>query len=158
MRRAGFKTDLADFTDVARCRMYRSWHEVCSGFAKNAHEGLGSPGGIVPWTVLLLGGQTAWLLLLPFALAACRRCRVALAAGLSLGARALLAAAIRAAAGRRVLHPLAVARLVAIQWWALARRLRGRPVAWKRRTVSEATSAQRVAPATSGGVSQSAAR
>ena len=129
-----------------------------SGFAKNAHEGLGSPRGIVPWTVLLLGGQTAWLLLLPFVLVGVPPLPLALAAGLSLAARALLALKFAQPMSGVWLHPLAVALLVAIQWWALSRRLRRRPVAWKRRTVSEATSAQRVAPATSGGVSQSAAR
>ena len=75
---------------------------------------------------VLLGGQTAWL-----AAAAVRPRRRAAAARRAGGrvcrsARALAAGrAIRAAAiaGRRWLHPFGVARLVAIQWWALARRL-----------------------------------
>ena len=135
LRRAGFRTDLADFTDVARCRMYRSWREVCSGFAKNAHEGLGSPGGIVPWTLLLLGGQTAWLALLPLALAgAVPALPVTLAACLALGARAAAAIRFEQPLAGVLLQPFGAAVLVAVQWWALWRRWRGRPVAWKRRT------------------------
>lgn len=134
LRRAGFRTDLADFTAVARCRMYRSWREVVLGFAKNAHEGLGSPRGIVPWTLLLLGGQTAWLLLLPLAIRGEGvLVPVALAAGLSLGSRAAVAARFAQPLGGIALQPIGVAVLVAIQWWALWRRWRRRPVAWKRR-------------------------
>jgi hypothetical protein len=152
MRRAGFHTDLADFTDVARCRMYRSWREVWCGFAKNAHEGLGSPRGIVPWTALLVGGQTAWLLLLPFVLVGMPPLPLMLAAGLSLGTRALLTVRFAQPVAGVLLHPLAVAQLVAIQWWALARRVRGRPVEWKRRTVGGSTVAAPVDEAPSGGV------
>jgi hypothetical protein len=137
LRRAGFRTDLADFTGLARCRMYRSWREVVLGFAKNAHEGLGSPAGIVPWTLLLLGGQSAWLALLPFTLGGgVPLLPVALAAALSLGTRLLLAERFAQSRWGAVLNPLGVLALVAIQWWALSMRLRRRPVAWKRRTVA----------------------
>jgi hypothetical protein len=145
LRRAALKTDLADFTDVARCRMYRSWGAVVLGFAKNAHEGLGSPRGLVPWTVLLLGGQTAWWVLVPFVPFGVPLLPVALAAGLSLGARALVAARFMQPKSGVALHPLGVATLVAIQWWALARRLSGRPVAWKRRLAGAAVCTSRVA-------------
>jgi hypothetical protein len=145
LRRAGFRTELADFTGAARCRMYRSWPEVASGFAKNAHEGLGSPGGIVPWTVLLLGGQTAWLALTPLALGgAVPAAPVALAAALSLGARAAIALQFAQPLSAVVLQPFGVAVLVAIQWWALWRRRRGRPVTWKRRTALPAAVTQPV--------------
>ena len=56
-RSRGFATDLFDATDTFHCRMYRTALEVWNGFAKNAHEGLGSPRMIVPATLLLLGGQ-----------------------------------------------------------------------------------------------------
>jgi hypothetical protein len=135
LRRAGFRTELADFTRVARCRMYRSWREVANGFAKNAHEGLGSPGGIVPWTLLLFGGQTAWVALAPLAFSgAVPAAPVVLAAALSLGARAAVALRFAQPLASVSFHPLGVAVLVALQWWALWRRRRGRPVAWKRRT------------------------
>ena len=42
-RAHGFATDLFDATDTFHCRMYRTASEVWNGFAKNAHEGLGSP-------------------------------------------------------------------------------------------------------------------
>lgn len=148
LRRAGFRTELADFTGLARCRMYGSWPELLRGFAKNAHEGLGSPRGIVPWTVLLLGGQTAWLALAPLALGgAVPALPVALAAALSLGTRAALALTFAQPRLVVLLQPLAVAVLVAIQWWALWRRLTGRSVAWKRRTAPEAAAVTPVAPA-----------
>ena len=43
--------------------MYRGASEVWRGLAKNATEGIATPGMIVPATVLLLGGQV-----LPFGL------------------------------------------------------------------------------------------
>jgi hypothetical protein len=136
LRGAGFGTDLADFTDIARCRMYGSWRDVRNGFAKNAHEGLGSPRGIVPWTLLLLGGQTAWLAFVPLALGgAVPLLPVTLAAVSSIGARVALALRFAQPLGGVALQPFSVGVLVAIQWWALWRRARGRPVAWKRRSV-----------------------
>jgi hypothetical protein len=136
LRRAGLRTDLADFTDIAECRMYRSSRDVLLGFAKNAHEGLGSPRGLLPWTALLIGGQTAWVLLLPFVPLGVPGLPIALAAGLSLGSRALLAARFTQPMSGVFVHPLSVAALVAIQWWALARRWRGKPVAWKQRSAA----------------------
>ena len=66
-RAAGFRTDLCDLTEIATCRMYRTAGDVWRGLAKNATEGLASPGLILPATAILLGGQV-----LPFVLlAAC---------------------------------------------------------------------------------------
>jgi hypothetical protein len=56
-RQHGFRTDLADLTTLARCRMYRTAGEVWSGLAKNATEGLGDPARIGPVSVALLLGQ-----------------------------------------------------------------------------------------------------
>ena len=157
MRRAGSKriSQTSRTSHAAACIARGARCAV--GFAKNAHEGLGSPRGIVPWTVLLARRADGVVLLLPFVPSACRCCRSRW--------RPVYRSARERCWPLRFVQPMpacaASARrraLVAIQWWALARRLRGRPVAWKRRTVSEATSAQRVAPATSGGVSQMAAR
>jgi hypothetical protein len=65
-RLAGFRTDLVDATRVARCRMYQGASEVWRGFAKNATEGMATPAGILPWSVLLLGGSVLpWVFLLP---------------------------------------------------------------------------------------------
>ena len=55
-RRHGLRTDVVDLTELAEVRMYDSASAVWMGLAKNATEGLGSPGRIVPVTVLLAGG------------------------------------------------------------------------------------------------------
>jgi hypothetical protein len=119
--------------------MYRTTRDLISGFAKNAHEGLGSPGGIVPWTLLLLGGQFAWLALLPLAFAGTIAwlplIGTALAAYL---ARLLLDLRFRQSALGAALHPVGIFALVLVQWYALGRRLVGRPVAWKARVVQAA--------------------
>lgn len=136
-RRAGARTELFDASDLAHCRMYRSGGETWRGLAKNATEGLGAPGAIVPWTLLLVGGHVA-----PFALAA-----AALVGAVPPAAGALAAAGCLAswlprllALGRfaqpldsALLHPVGIVALVSIQWWALARKLAGRPSLWKGR-------------------------
>ncbi len=63
-REAGFRTDLADLTSLATCRMYTSAAQVWSGLAKNATEGLGAPSRIVPISLLLFLGQVVPFLLL----------------------------------------------------------------------------------------------
>lgn len=134
-RRAGRSTDLVDATRLASCRMYRSFGELWAGFAKNADEGMGAPGAIVPWTLLLGGGQVLpfvvapalWLAGSPAALPATGAC------ALSLGTRAVLALRFRQSWLGVLLHPLGVAVVVLIQWYSLARRRAGRPLAWKGR-------------------------
>lgn len=111
-RRTGIRTDLCDANDIATCRMYRSNLATWNGLAKNAHEGLGSARGIVPWTILLLGSLAIpyWFFLRLYGAMRYRE--------------SLLSA---------ILHPLGVTLLVAIQWYALQRRLIGRPIGWKGR-------------------------
>ena len=72
-REQGFRTDLADLTNLATCRMYTTAEQVWNGLAKNATEGIAAPGRIVPITALLLLGQVApfaylFLLLVEFVL------------------------------------------------------------------------------------------
>lgn len=134
-RRAGRSTDLFDATDVARCRMYRSFAETWSGLAKNATEGLAAPRSIVPATLLLFGGQVLPVLLL--ALASTLRPGPARIAGLAAGVSFLP----RLVAIRRfdqsplgaLLHPLGVLVLLSIQWFAAGRALLGLPARWKGR-------------------------
>jgi glycosyl transferase family 2 len=137
-RRAGRRTDLCDATDLAVCRMYRSGRELWAGLSKNAHEGLGSPLGILPWTVILLGGQVLpWALLVSSPVAA--------------GVVLLANYSVRLDAARRfrqswlgaLLHPVGVVLLVAIQWSALLRRLIGRPIGWKGRSAPQVNAAIR---------------
>ena len=136
-RRAGLRIDLFDATDLARCRMYRGAREVWNGLAKNATEGMAAPAAIVPWTVLLVGGQV-----LPPALLVAGWAAGASAAFLALvGAATILGFVTRALLARRfeqswlavALHPVGVLLLIAVQWYALLRESLGRPVAWKGR-------------------------
>ena len=141
-RQAGFRTDLVDATDLARCRMYRSADAVWHGFAKNADEGMATPKAIVPWTLLLLGGQV-----LPIVLVASSSFRVAIGAcALAWGTRAVLAARFRQSWLGVLLHPVGVAIVVAIQWWSLIGRMRGRTVRWKGRAPSSKPEATAVNP------------
>jgi hypothetical protein len=146
VREAGFMTDLADFTDLAHCRMYPQAGTVTAGFAKNAHEGLGSPRGILPWTVLLVAGQCLSILAVPAALAGMLPLVPALTAAVSAyAARALLDRRVRNPVTGTLLHPLGIAILIAIQWYALCRRLAGAPVAWKTRVPVESSAGLPVA-------------
>ncbi len=149
MRQHGFATRLADLTALARCRMYRSGAETWNGLAKNATEGLGSPGAIVPSTLILGVGQVLPLPLLAVAIARLVHRRnagaestagdvacVALAATavcLSYLPRVLAVRRYRQSRRSAALHPVGVATLLALQWFALGRKLVGRPATWKSR-------------------------
>jgi Glycosyl transferase family 2 len=136
-RARGLKTDLIDADEFAECRMYRSWREVLAGFSKNAHEGLGSPRGLMPWTLILLFGQTlpAFALLGSLAVPAWRAPAV-LAAAAVYAARIALGRRFRHEALSVLLHPLGVLVLVGIQWYALLRRALKLPLMWRQRNVS----------------------
>jgi hypothetical protein len=137
-RRAGFRTDLFDGTDLAACRMYRTSSEVWNGLVKNATEGMASPRAIVPWTLLLLGGQVAPPVILLAGLLGLVSPLAAQIAGVAwvLGsvARFRLAFRFHQSLLGAWLHPVGVSLLVTIQWVALGRAIAGRPVAWKGRT------------------------
>ncbi|ADW67924.1 glycosyl transferase family 2 [Granulicella tundricola MP5ACTX9] len=158
-REAGFRTDLADLTELAECRMYRTAGEVWRGLAKNATEGLGDPRRIGPVSLALVLGQV-----LPFVL-------MALLPGVVLGhameyyqqprplawtaqlpamfwaefvvvALAIVAAWLPRwiAVGRfrqdwrgALLHPVGIVLLLCVQWYALARKVRGGAVSWRDR-------------------------
>jgi hypothetical protein len=139
-RSAGFRTAIADLSQLATCRMYRSARQVWDGLSKNATEGMAAPARIGPFSFLLVFGQVlpvplllVWLL-----------CPSALSVP---GAGALLTAAVLASYLPRliaawkyrqswlsaVLHPLGIAILLALQWNALARKLAGAQATWKQR-------------------------
>ena len=133
-RAAGFMSDLFDATGVATCRMYRTDADVWRGLLKNAHEGLGAPGTILPATLLLLLGQVA-----PFAFLFAPG-RGAFFLGLTsclcvLGVRLVAAWRFRQPLGSVWLHPLAIVALLGIQWCGLLRHLCGRPGRWKGRSL-----------------------
>ena len=142
-RRAGLRTDLFDATPVAACRMYRSAGEVAQGLVKNATEGLAHPAGIVPWTILLGGGQVLPALLLMWAGVSWLTGNPAdstwtglagLACLFSYVPRLLAAFRFRQSLLGAALHPLGVLVLLALQWYALARQVLGRPAHWKGRS------------------------
>ena len=134
-RRYGFKTDLFDATDLATCRMYHTNAETWRGLGKNATEGLGSPGVILPMTGFLIGGQV-----MPFVLLACAPqlssvgvlC-AAVASLISLLPRLMSVWLFRQPPGSALLHPLGMLALLAIQWLALFRQFAGKPSEWKGR-------------------------
>ncbi len=154
-RQHGFRTDLADLTGLATCRMYTSAGQVWNGLAKNATEGIAAPGRIVPISLVLLAGQVV-----PFFLA------ISLAVfwfrgayldndgftplysliGLFILVFFLLPvwlprwlAAVRFKQGWRsaLLHPFGILLLLAVQWYSLVRKLLGRSVSWRERAYVE---------------------
>jgi len=144
-RRAGFKTDLFDASDVATCRMYRSSNEVVDGLVKNAHEGLAAPAQIGPWTLLLFGGQVLpWILLLSTVWIDGESVQLVLVGALlTLLPRALAAWRFRQSWLGVALHPVSVATFLAIQWRAFFQSFKNRPQTWKGRSYGGESSSSR---------------
>ena len=139
-RRHGFKTELFDATDVASCRMYRTNGEVWRGLGKNATEGLAAPGTILPMSLFLFGGQVLpFLLLLALAQMTFSGGAMTTAAiGLAWLPRLIAVRRFQQPLGGALLHPIGVLALLAIQWFALARQLAGKPAVWKGRSYGAA--------------------
>jgi hypothetical protein len=133
--------------------MYHNASEVWQGLAKNATEGMASPARILPFTFLLFCGQ-----ILPLLLAVSllfhgalhgppgQAGQVAPRLYSSLGESFILAALAASFVPRLLsvwkyrqpllsayLHPLGVAVLLTIQWYALLRKIAGQQVTWKER-------------------------
>ena len=135
-RAHGLTTDLFDATDTFHCRMYWSAAEVWHGFAKNAHEGLGSPKLILPATLLLFGGQVLPLVLLAAASSPGTLILAAVATFAGFFPRFIAAARFRQSLLGALLHPVGICLLIAIQWCALFRSLRRHPAVWRGRFYS----------------------
>jgi hypothetical protein len=143
-RRTGLQTDIFDATDVASCRMYETSREVFNGLAKNATEGIGSPRTILPFTVLLAGGQVLPTVLLLNWLAGWPSAEwspvsvalVLLAVGLSLLPRLLAVGRFQQSLISSLLQPLAITMFLVIQWYALSRRCLGLQTSWKGRQLA----------------------
>lgn len=162
-RSKGLRTDLADITDLAHVRMYDSASTVWQGLAKNATEGIATPGKIVPLSAILLLGQVVPVVLVFVWAAGVWRARKR---GLTSGGTGELAISRRstvlvlgALAGSYVprllavrrfkqplrsalLHPVGVVLLLGVQWYALGRKLFGKPVGWRQRSYSSGTGAE----------------
>ena len=165
-RRAGFPTDLVDLTHLAEVRMYDSAGKVWQGLAKNATEGIASPGRIVPITILLLLGQLvpvfiAMLIALAllaqvlnggvFGMSIHVTRPMVTTASLGIILLAFCASYIpRLLAVKRfeqplksaLLHPLGILLLLVIQWYALTRQILGKPVGWRQRAYASGTGEQ----------------
>ncbi len=159
-REHGFRTDLADITELASCRMYTSAAQVWSGLAKNATEGIAAPARIVPVSVVLVLGQVLPFVLLgtlPYFLlwqamgyyhvpreTGWTSAHLLMYVSLAM-LSVLLTWAVRAVAAKRfkqdwrsaLLHPLGIGLLLCVQWYALVRKLSGRTVSWRNRAYAE---------------------
>ncbi len=163
LREHGYKTDLADLTNLADVRMYCSAGAVWHGLAKNATEGIASPKRIVPLTLLLLLGQVAPLVFaawwtVVYLLAAESAMRIGgfawsrtadlvtavvyLSLLASFVPRLLAAAQFRQPLRSAWLHPLGMVVLLAVQWYALGKQLRGTPVGWRARLYTNGSGAE----------------
>ena len=160
-REHGFRTDLADITELASCRMYTSAAQVWSGLAKNATEGIAAPARILPVSVVLVLGQVLPVLgLLLFVMSwpligvllgslgmdihitkpylSSFLCGSMFLAGLAgWGVRFVAARRFRQDWRSALLHPLGIVLLLGVQWYALARKLTGRTVSWRNRAYAE---------------------
>ena len=138
-RRHGLRTDIADLTHLATCRMYHNASEVWHGLAKNATEGMAAPARILPFTFLLFCGQVLpFLLALSIAVAPASysehaRTLILVALAASFVPRLLSVWKYRQSLVSALLHPLGVTVLLALQWYALLRKLAGQQVTWKER-------------------------
>jgi hypothetical protein len=137
-RRDGFRTDIADLTGLACCRMYRGSAETWNGLMKNATEGLAAPARILPFTTLLLAGQVlpwgllAWeVLTRSFTMRPASLVYAACAA--SLLPRLVAIPRFQQRVISAAVHPLAIVVLLCLQWQALVRKLFGIQVSWKER-------------------------
>jgi hypothetical protein len=142
-RRAGLRTDIFDATDIASCRMYSRSLDVWKGLSKNATEGIGSPATILPFTILLAGGQLLPWLLVAWGLATGWQGWPAwavpgsfVAVALSSLPRILEAGRFRQSSMSVLAHPLGVSVFLAIQWVALVRRLLGLQTSWRGRSLT----------------------
>ncbi len=141
-RRAGLGTDIFDATTIASCRMYERSADVWRGLSKNATEGIGSPATIVPFTILLGGGQILPVVLLGQGIATGWHgwpvwgiVAAIVAAALAWLPRGMEAIRFRQGIASAAAHPLAVTVFLVIQWTALARKLLGCRTTWRGRSL-----------------------
>jgi Glycosyl transferase family 2 len=138
-RRHGLKTDIADLTHLASCRMYHNASAVWRGLSKNATEGMAAPARILPFTFLLFCGQVLPLLLAlslaiaPASFSGHARTLILIALAASFMPRLVSVWKYRQSLFSALLHPLGITVLLALQWCALLRKLAGQQVTWKER-------------------------
>ncbi|MFG0255684.1 MAG: glycosyltransferase family 2 protein [Rhodopirellula sp. JB053] len=144
-RHHGMMTDCVDGTDVASCRMYTSAGEVVRGLLKNATEGIANFRLLVPFTVLLGGGNLLPYVVIVYAMtigqdsASARSVNVALilsvaAIVLSHMPRWVAAKRFRQSIIGAILHPVSIVVFLVLQWTAFFNHLTGKQIAWRGRS------------------------
>ncbi len=138
-RRHGLTTDVIDASDLASVRMYSDWGSVLNGVQKNATEGIANSKLIVLFSVLLLGASVLPVLSLAHAIfygwPQSATLVLTLASLLSFVPRALIARQLSQSWLGVLLHPVAVAIFVALQWTAFLREKLGlAAIRWKGRS------------------------
>jgi len=119
--------------------MYETNRDVLQGITKNATEGIGSPKTIIPFTILL-GGEVAPALLFASMFSGTSHSWIVMTGticGLALSyfPRLITLRRFKQSAGSVFFHPLAVSIFLAVQWFALGRRLLGIQTSWKGRSL-----------------------
>lgn len=128
VRKAGFRSDLFDCTDLCECRMYFGWASAWRGFAKNAYEGLGNP-----FLLVFVTAVHALTALVPVAVlvawSSVPMPTPALAASslaMAFAQRAIIHRRVRLPVWVVALHPLSIAVMTLIQWHSFVLHLTGR--------------------------------
>lgn len=138
-RKAGYRTDLFDGTALCRVRMYTGFGQTWRGFAKNAYEGLGSPGLLVFLTLLHLTVHIVPWLLLPILLMTGAKgsalVLVSMVILLQITQRLLLTNRFDHSAVLAFVHPASIALLTVLQWHSYLLHRRSDRT-WKGRTLS----------------------
>jgi len=142
-RKAGFKTDLFDATQMATVRMYSGARQVWDGLSKNATEGMATPKLLPIFTTLLFGGHVLPFVVLPLAVAhhnVGAAIVTSVAIGFSYIPRLLGVTRFQQSMASAFLHPLGIMVLLGIQWAALGNKLLGKSSSWRGRSYSQPTS------------------
>jgi glycosyltransferase involved in cell wall biosynthesis len=149
VRKAGFATDLVDGTTLLSCRMYRGLRQSWRGFGKNAYEGLGSVGLLVfltvctlvahvlPWGVLAIGVTETVKFSNDWVLVVAGFCVL-----IGASQRAILAQRFGHPVTLALLHPIASAMMLGVQWHSLYLHMTGQR-AWKGRQADGLAAASR---------------
>ena len=144
-RAAGFSSDLVDASQLAEVRMYEGWSQVRNGLLKNATEGFANWNLLPIFTVLLIGGSVLPLLSLAHALfwgwtahgtlGVAATFVLATATTVNWIGAFCIQGRMKHPLVSAVLHPVAVALFMFMQWTALMREQLGmQPVAWRGRS------------------------
>ena len=136
-RKAGFRTDIFDASDIARCRMYTSTTQVCNGLLKNATEGIANPKLIVPFSILLLGGSVlpglSLLVGLVLGISWFPLILLAIATLISYVPRIIACIRFKQSPFGALVHPIGTLWFVSLQWVALFRKQLGLTTKWRGR-------------------------